>query len=558
MKTKDAAGNIDQSPATRDFVVDTAPPTAPGIVPSGTGCAGIENNQWQNSCYDRAFTLNAVDVGSGVKGYTYYWGNISNGTPSTWTTSSNFDPPAFSSPGSLAVRYLNVTARDNLDHDSGLGTFAVLFDDADPLLTVQINGGAASANQVNVTLKLSASDAGSGLAEVRLSSNNTDWSAWQPYVTNVPWTLPTLNRRTATVYAQVRDRAGNLSSTATASIYLDLYPPMPNSASYRICQDVLNVGGSTRITSTNYLLASAIGQPMASGATSATSSSFKGQSGFLSNLTSCLPITYTVTSNYTLTQWVVASAGNIRGSTNYRLGDTAGQAAASGAALFSSATYRLSSGFWAAITTTIPITTIPPTPVPTLTPTPTPTPGPTATPQPTSFGVTLNDGALYTNSPQVTVQAWGPNVTQMLLSNDGGFAGASWANYQLTSTWVISTYGQMSMPYFVFVRFRDAGNVEYGTYFDSIIYDPVPPQGAVWAMPQGPTTYLVETSASDDNSGVDAMRFGSSGESIGTEAWLSYDTLATYELASGNIVYAQFRDKAWQSLAHLHQRWHRV
>ena len=486
-----------------------------------------------------------MDAGSGVKGFLYAWGITSTISPSIFIATTTFDPPAFASPGSVGQRYFNLIARDAFGRDSAPATFGVLYDGASPIVTVAINHGAASANQVNVTLNLTSSDTGSGVSEMCVSSNGVGCTNWQPFAAELPWTLPALNRRAATVYAQVRDRAGNLSGTGAASIYLDLYPVAPHSTSYRICQDVMNAGGSTRITSTNYLLASAIGQPTASGAISMTSGSFRGQSGFLANLTGCLPITYTATSNYTLTQWVIASAGNVRGSTSYRLGDTTGQALASGAAVFSSTTYRMSSGFWAAITDTIPMTTTPPTPIPTRTPTSTPIPGPTATPQPTSFGVTINDGGLYTNNSQVTVRAWGPNVIQTMLSNDGGFLNMPWLTYQLTYTWVLSTYSNQSMPRLVYVLFRDGANTEYGTYFDDIIYDPVAPQGSASISNNGTQTVTLWLDAWDDYSGVTTMRLAESYDTVSTAEWLPYQSVFTFTLsAPDNVVYVQYKDQA--------------
>lgn len=520
---------------------DNTPPSNPSSI--SPGCAA-SNNVWQNTCADPNFTWNGASDGngSGVKDYHYYWGPSASGTPNTYTSAAGFDPPAVSGP--VAARYLRIATRDNLNQESPASmVFGFLYDASAPTATVQINHGAASANQVDVTLNLTASDLGSGVSEMCVSSNGIGCTNWQPLAAELPWTLPAINRRAATVYAQVRDRAGNLSGAASASIYLDLYPVAPHSPGYRICQDVMNVGGSTRITSTHYLLSSAIGQPTASGAISTTSGSFRGQSGFLANLTGCLPITYTATSNYTLTQWVIASAGNVRGSTSYRLGDTAGQALASGAAVFSSTTYRMSSGFWAAITATIPTTTTPPTPIPTTTPTPTPIPGPIATPQPTSFGVTINDGGLYTNNSQVTVRAWAPNVIQTMLSNDGGFLNASWQTYQLTYTWVMSTYGNTSMPRLVYVRFRDGANTEYGTYFDDIVYDPVAPQGSVSILGGETQTVTLWLEGQDDYSGVADVRLSENPQALEGAVWQAYTNLVEWPLV-GNVVYAQFRDKA--------------
>ncbi|MCP4542590.1 MAG: hypothetical protein GY832_36170 [Chloroflexi bacterium] len=524
------------------FYVDVASPSAPKLTVSGAGCAGIQNNGWQNMCRDPVFTWSAIDNGSGVKDYHYYWGTLSNGSPNIWTISTSFDPIAIASADGYASYYLNITARDYLTHESGLSTFGVLYDGAIPTVTLQINNGAENTNQTSVLLNLSTGDIGSGVAEICVSSSADSCSDWQPYANIIPWTLPALNRREHTVYVWVRDKAGNEASDSD-TITLDLYPPMPHSANYRICADVIDAGGSVGVTSTNYSLVSAIGQPWATGAISSTSSAFNERSGFLSSITGCLPISHTITNNYTVTQWVIASGGSLRGSTNYRLGDTTGQPAASGTNSFTSTSYTLSSGFWAQVTGTVPpTTTIPPTPVP-ITPTATPTPGPTPTPQPGAFGVSINDGMLYTNDSSVMVRAWAPNVTQMMLSNDQSFAGAYWQTYRITVTWALSTSGSYVTPRLVYAQFKDSDDVIYGTYVGDITYDPVPPEGSVSIASAGTTTMTLWIEAYDDNSGMSGMRITDDLDEISTAVWQPFTTTVTGVL-SNSVVYVQFQDRA--------------
>jgi len=552
VKAKDVAGNEDQSPATRSFSVDASPPSSPNITVSGSGCSGIQNNVWQNTCRDPAFTWSATDSGSGVKDYHYYWGTSSSGSPDTWTASASFDPGAIASADSYASYYLNLTVRDNMNHESGMATFGVLYDGTIPTATLQINNGAETTNQTNINLNLSAGDTGSGISELCVSNSDSSCSNWQPYADTVSWILPALDRRAHTVYATVRNRSGNESEVVSDTITLDLYPPMPHSDNYRICADVVDIGGSVGISSTNYSLVSAIGQPWATGATANSSAGFSERAGFLASITGCLPISHTFTSNYTVTQWVVASGGNLRGSTSYRLGDTAGQPAASGTNAFSSTNYVLSSGFWAQITGTVPPTSTQPTPVPTLVPSPTPTPGPTPTPQPAGFGVSINDGNLYTDDPVVTVRAWAPNVTHVRISNDGGFVDSYWRTYQITSTWVLSTYGSYVMPRFVYVQFKDAYSTVYGTYMDDIVYDPVAPEGSVIVLGSGGVaTATLWLEAYDDNSGVAEMRISdvptmtlsSPTGALTAASWQPYEQTVEWVL-TGDAIYVQFRDRA--------------
>ena len=398
---------------------------------------------------------------------------------------------------------------------------------------------------------MTANDIGSGVSQMRFSNNGLDWTDWETYSRAKLWTLPILDRRTHTVYVQVRDRAGNESAVSDDSITLDLYPVMPHSTSYRVCDDVVDAGGSVGLTSTSYSLVSAIGQAWMTGANANSSSIHTEVSGFLASVDGCRPISHTATTNYTVTQWVIASGGNLRGSTSYRLGDTTGQPAASSTGAFSSTSFVLSSGFWSQITGTVPSTeTVQPTPPPP-TPTPLPTPGPTPTPQPSGFGVSINDGALFTNDPAVTVNTWAPNVTHVRLSNDGGYANTGWTTYQLTHTWAISTYGQYVMPRTVYAWFKDAQSTIYGPYQDDIVYDPIAPQGRVritgnvasHATRQLGAASVVTLSleASDDNSRVSTMRLSET--PMENTAWQPFTSTVTWTLHSG-IVYAQFRDNA--------------
>jgi photosystem II stability/assembly factor-like uncharacterized protein len=538
-KAQDNAGNWEDENRV-SFKIDLRAPSHPTSVDPGCPAA---NNVWQNTCDDPRFTWSGASDGdgSGVKEYCYYWGELSDGAPVACTSSSGFDPPAVPDP--VAVRYLRLFVRDHVGRESQTATLFVLrYDASVPTVTVQINDGASTTNQVSVRLQLAAGDVGSGLADARVSSNCFAWSDWQPYADELLWNLPALNRRTLPVYVQLRDRAGNESAVASDTITLDFFPPMPHSANYRICDHVMGAGGSAGVASSSYSLVSTIGQPWATGADDHSSASFTGRAGFLASITGCLPITYSVTSNYTVTSWVVASGGHLRGSANYRLGDTTGQPAASGGDAPTSANYVLSSGFWAQISGAVPPAPTLPPPAPTPTPTVTPTPSPTPTPQPGNFGVSMNGGEPYTNDPAVMVQVWAPNVTHMRLSSDGGYSDENWRAYQITITWTLSTDGDYVTPRYVYAWFRDVGNGVYGPYSDDIIYDPIPPEGRVSLLNSPETiTSTLWLEAWDDNSGVGDMRIG---ETLSmTLAWQPYTEMIEWVL-TGDVVYAQFRDNA--------------
>ncbi len=88
-----------------------------------------------------------------------------------------------------------------------------------PKGSVVLNGGRASTSSRSVTLKLSASDPSpsSGVASMRFKNNGGVWSRWYAYDTSKDWILSS-GAGTKTVYAQYKDRAGNVSMTARDSI----------------------------------------------------------------------------------------------------------------------------------------------------------------------------------------------------------------------------------------------------------------------------------------------------------------------------------------------------
>ena len=346
VKAKDEAGNVDASPAERSFKVDTTKPNTPTINP---GCTASDN-QWQNTCRDPSFSWSATDPngsdGSGVDEYAYAWNTSANGNPSNWGSVTSHNPGPIVDSDGVGQYYLHVKAKDVAGNTSSVNSFGLWYDGSAPTTALAINGGASTTNQVTVHLNIEPSDTGGGVSQVRISNNGIHWTPWQPYAETISWAIPALDLHTHTVYVQVRDKAGNTSPIVSDDIYLDLYPIMPHSENYRLCANVIDIGGSVDAESTSFKLTSAIGQPLSTGTSDLTSTNFAGRSGFLSSTTGCLPIEHTVTDDFTLTNWVIASGGNLHSSATYQLQETIGQPVASGATTMSSASFQLSSGFW--------------------------------------------------------------------------------------------------------------------------------------------------------------------------------------------------------------------
>lgn len=152
-----------------------------------------------------------------------------DGVLTTGTTYTYNAAIAWTLTGGDGVKTVYAQWRDAAGNWSPVTSDTIVLDTAAPTGTVAINGGAASTNQVNVTLSLSAADVpGSGVASVLLS-NSTDFSAATsiPYAASVPWTL-TAGNGTKTVYANFVDAAGNTSTSPVSdTITLDTVGPNP-------------------------------------------------------------------------------------------------------------------------------------------------------------------------------------------------------------------------------------------------------------------------------------------------------------------------------------------
>ncbi|MEJ2209112.1 MAG: PKD domain-containing protein, partial [Anaerolineae bacterium] len=138
------------------------------------------------------------------------------------------------------------------------------------------------------------------------------------------------------------------------------------------------------------------------------------------------------------------------------------------------------------------------------------------------FGLSIDDGALYTNIPTVTLHyTWdaADDITHVKLSNDGGFGPegntTDWLPVDPDNPtyidWVLATYGQLTLPRTVYAKFRDLSGKQYGPVQDDIIYDPdlplvkvveIIPQETRGAAPRQGQNVIVRVTASDPNSGV--------------------------------------------------------
>jgi len=119
---------------------------------------------------------------------------------------------------------LTASGRDAAGNVGTSPPVTVTVDNVAPTGTIVINNAAAATNTRTVTLGLAASDAHSGVTQMRFSNTGTSYSTAEPFAPTKSWTLST-GSGTKNVFVQFRDTAGNWSAGFSDSIVLDTTAP---------------------------------------------------------------------------------------------------------------------------------------------------------------------------------------------------------------------------------------------------------------------------------------------------------------------------------------------
>lgn len=184
---------------------DTTPP-ATTIDVSGV----LGNNDWFTS--DATVSLSATDDISGVDKTEYSFDNaILNTYTSSFTVSVE---------GTITIYYKSTDKAGNVETTKAE---TIKIDKTVPSGSIIINNGDAYTTSTSVTLTLAAADDTSGVYQVRYGNDNT-WGTepWESFTPTKTWTLP-LGDGTKTVYYQIKDNAGLVSTSYSATITLS--PP---------------------------------------------------------------------------------------------------------------------------------------------------------------------------------------------------------------------------------------------------------------------------------------------------------------------------------------------
>jgi hypothetical protein len=172
---------------------------------------------------------------------------------------------------------------------------------------------------------------------------------------------------------------------------------------------------------------------------------------------------------------------------------------------------------------------------------------------------------LYTGAREIELKANVPNATQMLISTDAGFAGASWQPYQDTFGWTLPDTGGRIATLLVYVRFGDATNTLLcgSQTADDVIYDPVAPSVTAALTDAAAATRAAATVATTDGaegpsgsiafeltlmandqengSGVERMQI-SMDESFSDATWQPYSPAVTVNATPGQLIYIRVQD----------------
>jgi hypothetical protein len=242
---------------------DSIPPTTSKSLSGASG-----DNGWYTSDVQVTLTASDNSGGSGVKVTQY---KIDDGAWQTYT-----GPITVSGDGRHTVSY---RSQDNEGNWESTKQVAVPIDATAPTGSLALNDGATSTPGVLIHINPAASDATSGLHQMRLRDAGGAWSTWQAYDAHALWQLPALTGHSHTVEIQIKDVAGNLSTTYEDAILLDIYPQRPASADYRLARSTWGAAPKDG-QSTTYRLRGTVGQPSLIGVLS--SAGYRLASGYWS------------------------------------------------------------------------------------------------------------------------------------------------------------------------------------------------------------------------------------------------------------------------------------
>jgi subtilisin family serine protease len=219
LRTLDSAGNWSPSIHLGPFFLDAHAPGSPIIVAST-----LSDATWNNWAVDTMmWRLAAPDTArlSNLAGYSRLWDHSSLTNPDTISEGMSARADTMLDDGSWYFHVRSVDSARNWSAAAHYGPMRI--DRTAPIALMVIDDGSPTATMPTVQLTIAATDAGSGVAQMRFSNNGTLWSPWESFSASRPaWDLrlyggsdtPGMKR----IRGEVRDSAGNRSPVFTDSI----------------------------------------------------------------------------------------------------------------------------------------------------------------------------------------------------------------------------------------------------------------------------------------------------------------------------------------------------
>jgi hypothetical protein len=193
------------------------------VAPAGS--IVINDGALYSSSTEVELTLLADDATSGVSQMRLSDDGLSWSTWEPYATSKPWTLPSGDNEKTVYVQYEDHAGNISPTYDD-----TITLDTVSPSGSIAINDGDAYTGSTAVVLTLSASDAGSGVAEMRFSDDAATWTTWEPYATSKPWTLSAGDGEKI-VHVAYRDHAGRITDAYSDTIVLDTLAPISSMTS---------------------------------------------------------------------------------------------------------------------------------------------------------------------------------------------------------------------------------------------------------------------------------------------------------------------------------------
>lgn len=208
-RATDKAANVETPSAGISVTVDTTPPAS---------CTVKMNSDaaYTNSTA-ATLALSASDSSSGVSQMRISNDGVFDTEPWEVFAASK----EWTLPGGDGTKTVYAVYKDAAGNISTACSDAIVLDATPPDGSLVINTGAAQTNSLSVTLSITASDTGSGVAFTQVSNDGIfDTEPWEAYSASKAWTLAT-GDGTKTVYVRFKDSAENISGAFSDDILLN-------------------------------------------------------------------------------------------------------------------------------------------------------------------------------------------------------------------------------------------------------------------------------------------------------------------------------------------------